>query len=78
MKLKLQFGLAEPARLVNWWQTITDFPTLVLYKNKKWEFVMYGPDQTRQVEHICYFSEIATTNPLWHNMGYQDIEPLMV
>jgi hypothetical protein len=73
MKLKLQFGLNEPAREVNWWQQVTDFPHLVLYKNKKWQFEMYGPDQTNQVDQICYFSEVASYDPNWYATTYQDI-----
>ena len=78
MKLRLQFGLAEPAREATWWQPITSFPPLVTYKNKKWEFTMYAPDIANKVEYICYFSEIATYDPNWHATTYESIDNLFI
>lgn len=56
---------------------MADFPTLVMYKGKKWEFEMYAPDKTNQVEHICYFSEVASYNPNWYANTYVDISNLL-
>lgn len=75
MKLKLQFGQFEPKRELNWWQGVRDFPNLVLYKSKKWEFFMYDQDPSMQCDYICYFSEINPQNPIWNNR-FQDIDPL--
>lgn len=76
MKLRLQFGLAEPPREITWWQGVKDFPNLVLYKKKKWEFVMYAADTANQVDYICNFSEIQNYNPNWHATTYTDIDHL--
>lgn len=73
MKLSLQFGLNEPKRKINWWQTIKEFPYLVLYKDKKWEFVIYEEDPTKQVDYICTFGEIHSYDPNWHSTEYVDI-----
>lgn len=77
MKLTLQFGLNEPKRIVNWWQHITDFPVLVLFKNEKWEFVMYGADDTKQTEYICHFSPVKGYDPNWHATTYVDISNML-
>lgn len=77
MRLSLQFGLIEPARDVNWWQKIEDFPKLVLYKNLKWEFIMYAEDSTHKVEYICHFSEVPTYDPTWHATTYESIDHLL-
>ncbi len=76
MKLKIQFGINEPKREVNWWQGIKEFPSLVLYKGNKWEFVMYDKDPTMQCDYICIFSEIQSYNPTWHATTYQNIDYL--
>jgi hypothetical protein len=76
MKLVLQFGPLEPKREVNWWQAVQDFPSLVIHKNKKWEFVMYQEDPLRNVDYICYFSEINTFDPNYHAVTYKNIDEM--
>lgn len=73
MKLILQFGINEPKRQINWWNQIKEFPHLVLYKGKKWEFVMYDEDPSKQVDYICMFGEIQSYDPNWHATIYADI-----
>lgn len=72
MKLLLQFGLLEPKRIINWWNQVEDFPTLVLYKGNKWEFVMYDEDDTGQADYVCMFSEVKSHDPNWW-ASYEDI-----
>lgn len=72
MKLGLRFGALEPQRNINWRQQVTDFPYLVLYKGNKYEFIMYGDDNTKQVDYICHFGELKSTNPAW-NKKFEDI-----
>ena len=74
MKLKLQFGTIEPKRDVTWWQGVTNFPTLVIYKGNKWEFVMYQPDDTGQSDFILFFGEIYSYNPNFYATTYIDID----
>lgn len=74
MKLTLQFGFNEPKRQISWWQEVGDFPHLVLYKGKKWEFIMYQEDPAKQVDHIFFFGEIQNYDPNWYATTYVDID----
>lgn len=74
MKLKLQFGMNEPRREANWHRRIDEFPTLVLYKNSKWEFVMYQRDDTKESEYILFFSMVKSYDPNWHANTYESID----
>jgi hypothetical protein len=58
---------------MQWWQSIKDFPVLVLFKSKKWEFAMYSPDSTNRVAYICYFSEVKSFDPNFYATTYVDI-----
>lgn len=77
MKLTLKFGLYNPPRMANWWDDITKFPSLVLYKGKKWEFVIYDHDPSGETAWICIFSEIAMHDTNWYSMDYVDIDHLL-
>ena len=74
MKLGLQFGAFEPQRIVNWSSPIKDFPSLVIYKDKKWEFVIYDLDQTGQTSWICNFSEVQSYDPNYYATTYVNVE----
>ena len=76
MRIKIQFGLNEPLREAKWYQPIEMFPTLVLYKGKKWEFFMYGEDPAKLVDLICTFSEVMTYDPNWYATTYVNIDDL--
>ena len=74
VKLKLTFGFTGPSLNVKWWQGIRDFPNLVTYKGKKWEFVVYNTDDSNQVDYICMFSEVGSFDPNYYSTTYSDIE----
>ena len=74
MKLKLQFGYNEPKRDVNWYGQITSFPSLVLYKGKKWEFVVYQDDPTKEADHIFIFGELHGYDPQYNSPDFQNID----
>ncbi len=76
MKVKLQFG-ENPKRIINWWSSAKDFPPLVLYKNEKWEFVMYDEDDTGESEYVFMFSRVPSYDPNWHATTYVDIGHLI-
>jgi hypothetical protein len=78
MKLSLHFGMAEPPREANWWQPVTSFPTLILYKGKKWEFVMWKEDPAKKVDYILYFSPVATYDPNWHATTYESVDGYLI
>jgi hypothetical protein len=77
MKIRLQFGLIEPHRDINWYQTITDFPHFVLYKGDKWQFEMYGSDPFQNIDYVCYFSPVRKDNPLYTSQAYENIDQLI-
>lgn len=73
MRLRVHFGLIEVPRETNWWQGIGDFPTLVIFKGLKWEFVMYGPDASGRVDYNCNFAEVMSYDPNFHATTYVDV-----
>ena len=73
MRLELQFGLNEPKRQMSWWGGIKNFPPLVTYKGKKWEFVIYQDDPTGAVDYICTFGEVPVWDPAFESTGYIDM-----
>lgn len=77
MRLALKFGNDEQLRHMGWWNPIGNFPTLVKYNGKKWEFVMYDTDKTGVADNILYFSQLASYDPNWHATTFQDIEHLL-
>jgi hypothetical protein len=38
---------------------------------------MYGDDHTHKVDHICWFSEVATYDPNWYATTYTNIDNLL-
>lgn len=76
MKLRLQFGLIEPKRDINWWKRPEDFPHLVMYKNKKWQFAMILDDPTHKVDHVCVFEEVQKWDAAWHATTYEEVDHL--
>lgn len=77
MKIKFKFGIGEPSKTANWWGGhITSFHKLIIYKGKKYEFVMYDSDDTKQVDYICAFSPLHSYDPAWHADTFQDIDSM--
>jgi len=76
MKLSLHFGLTEPKRTIYWHGEIGEFPTLILFKGSKWEFVLYQRDDTGVVDYICNFSEVPPYDPNFHATTYKNIDHL--
>lgn len=63
MKLRVDFGINGPRREVNWYQDIKQFPHLLKYESKNWEFVMYDRDPTAMFDYILMFSAIPSYHP---------------
>ena len=74
MRLKIQFGLVEPEREVEWWQRVEDFPHLVIFKGVKWEFIAILDDPMKKADHICVFSQVKSYDPAWNATTYEDID----
>lgn len=77
MRIALRFGNTDPIRYMGWWNPISQFPKLVKYKGKKWEFVMYDEDHTGNADKIFHFGELHSYDPNWDATTYQDIENLL-
>ena len=74
MRLKVQFGLID-SREVEWWQPIEDFPTIIKFLGKNYEWVVYSKDLTGKVDIVMTFSELPSYDlnygvlcPVWEDM----------
>ena len=76
MRLKLNFDQTEPSREVNWWKRIEDFPALLTYKGKKWEFIMYDKSLTFGVDFDCQFVKIDTWTQTFWQAEFTSLESL--
>lgn len=72
MKLKLLFGTDELSYA--WFQQISDFPYLVLFKGKKWEFIFHNEDDQNQFDRIFYFAQVKSYDPNWYATVYHDLD----
>lgn len=77
MNVRFNFGSFPPVE-ANWWGSMEYFPKLVIYKDKKWEFVMYGNDLSGNYDQVCTFSEVHSFDPNWHAVPYTNIDYLFV
>jgi len=74
MRIRVQFGLIDN-RDVNWYQPVENFPTLINFLGKNYEWVMYDKDISGAVDMILIFSELhsydpdyTTVCPIWNEM----------
>lgn len=73
MRLRIDFGHIR--KEIPWWRPIEEFPKLLSLYGRKYEWFMYKPDATKQVDHILLFSELPSYDPnsmvtmdSWENM----------
>jgi len=64
MVLTLNFGTKEPKVQITWYEDIMKFHKLIMYKKKKWEWVMYNSISPN--EYDITFAEIPTYDPNYH------------
>lgn len=55
MKLALLFG--EKKRIVDWDKLPSEFPRVVKYLNKYWEWISWESDKTGDTAHVYFFGE---------------------
>lgn len=60
MKLRVDFGLNGPKREIAWWDALSSFPKYFSLDGKKWEWVLYDKDPSRNYDHILTYSEITS------------------
>ena len=77
MRIRVQFGFAH-VKEVYWYKPIENFPHIIKFLGKNYEWVMYDKDLTGKVDTILIFSEIPSYDPnynvycpIWSDM-YKD------
>ena len=66
MRLTITFGYKGTEKKVDWWQTLEDFPKLLKYSGKKYEWIMFDKDHDGFGGHKLIFSEISPLDPIFH------------
>ena len=62
MRVRVNFGLLD-TKEVWWWQEITDFPKLIKFSGKNFEWVFYDKDKANVVDYILSFAELPPYDP---------------
>jgi hypothetical protein len=65
MKLRIDFGQIA-RKEVNWYNSLEDFPKLLSYHGKRYEWFMYDKDKSGQTDYILTFSELPTYDPNYY------------
>lgn len=63
MKVQVIFGLTGGKHEVNWWKGLHDFPKLISYKGKNWEWLMYDEDKSKRFDYFLTYTEIPSYDP---------------
>lgn len=58
MKLLLEFGAEENGRIVEWDKHLHDFPNVVTYMGKYWQWVMYDKDESGKADQRLIFGNM--------------------
>jgi hypothetical protein len=64
MYLKIKFGLNGKEKTLSWYQKIEDFPKLLRFEGKKWEWIVYNAIGGGDYELV--YSEIPTYDPSFY------------
>jgi len=62
MRIRAQFGLID-SKEIDWYQPTLDFPKIVKFLGRNYEWIFYDDDQTKVVDKILYFSELPSYDP---------------
>lgn len=63
MTLSLSFGLHSAPIIMTWNKAITDFPKVINYAYRNWEWIMYEVSKTAFVEYDLVFGELKIYDP---------------
>ena len=61
MRLKIAFGYKSIEKIVDWNRDVTDFPKLIKFDGRRWEWVTYNSPDGLTYELV--FSQIPTFDP---------------
>lgn len=74
MKLRIEFSSLE-YRDVTWNGEIMDFPHLINFNSRNYEWVVYDKDSTGRFDYILHFSKLSSTDfdfnkvaPKWEDL----------
>jgi hypothetical protein len=62
MKLRVKLGSTD-TKEVSWFKNLEDFPKLIKYLGRNYEWVFYDIDPTGKVDQVLTFSMLMTYNP---------------
>lgn len=62
MRIRVRFG-QDNQEETDWHKNLDDFPKLLIYKNKKYDWVFYDKDETSKVDIILLFTEVPNYDP---------------
>jgi len=65
LKIDVVFGQKEPKK-VTWYRPILDFPNLIKYDGKKWQWFAYHKVDTYITDYVFNFAEIPPYDPVYH------------
>lgn len=65
MRLNVHFGLIDKKE-INWHQDIMDFPKIINYLDRNYEWFVYDKDPTGRFDWILNFSEIPAYDPAYN------------
>ena len=78
MRLSVQFGTFDP-KIVAWWDSFDNFPHIIKFLGRNYEWVTYDKDLTGNVDMIINYSELQSYDPnfsvacpLWTDMFKED------
>jgi hypothetical protein len=74
MKLRIKFGMIDE-KVISWYDIVENFPKLINYLSKNYEWVFYDKDTSGASDMILIFSELhsydpdyTTTCPKWSDL----------
>jgi len=62
MRLRINFGFID-SKEVAWWKPLNEFPTVIRFLGRNYEWAVYDKDLTGKVDMILMFSEIPSYDP---------------
>jgi len=62
MRIRVLFGLTDNKEM-SWFRPLEDFPKLIKYLGKNYEWLLYEEDPTGQVDQILTFSQLPGYDP---------------
>lgn len=79
MRLRVKFGFIDN-KDISWYRPLDDFPKIIKFLGRNYEWIMYDKDLTGKVDMILMFSEIPSYDlnfnvfcPLWTDMFGPDM-----